>query len=202
MSDAQIDDILGFWFGRGDEVDVEKQNKIWFGHDPQLDQEITRRFGGLCARAGSGELDDWAQTPRGRMALIILLDQFSRNIHRGRAEAFAHDPKARQLCLDGLEQGVDKQLRPIERAFFYLPLEHSEELELHDRCIRAYEGMLDDVPATARDKFKNYLDYAHMHRDIVVQFGRYPHRNRVLERESTPEEIQWLADKGNMFGQG
>ncbi len=193
--------ILETWFPN----DPEKANKLWWGKDPALDAELSERFGATLEAAKRGELDEWAVTAQGRLALVILLDQLSRNIYRGTPEAFAADTKARVLVHQGLAVGDDKVLKPIERLFFYLPLEHSEELADQDRCVALCREV---ALAVANDpeadpgrvkQFESFVDYAIRHRDIIARFGRFPHRNAVLGRASTAEELEFLAQPGSSF---
>jgi uncharacterized protein (DUF924 family) len=195
------DEVLAYWFGDNpDDANVPRQRAdLWWGKNPATDEEIHRRFGRLHASAAAGELRDWEQSPRGRLALIVLIDQFSRNMFRGTATAFAHDALARRWSLEGIAAGHDRTLRPIERVFFYMPLQHSESLADQEHAVRLYEALLDDAPAAARESFENFLDYARRHRDIVARFGRFPHRNAILGRRSTAEEEGFLKQPGSKF---
>ncbi len=145
------------------------------------------------ARAVRGELDHWCATPRGQLALIVLLDQFSRNIYRGTARAFAQDRKALAVCRDGLEPGTDRALRPVERLFFYMPLQHAEDRDAQRRSVESFEGLLAEVAPLHRPLCQGFRDYAHRHRAVIERFGRFPHRNVILGRPSTPEELAFLA---------
>src|SRR5690606_17045287 len=149
--------------------------------------------GAVLEDAGAGRLDGWARSPRGRLALIIVLDQLSRNIHRDSAAAFASDARAQALCMEGLERGDDRELAPLERWFFYMPLEHAESLELQERSVREFERLAAEAPAELQSALEAALDYARRHRDVIARFGRFPHRNTVLGRDSTPEEQAYLA---------
>src|SRR5690606_32287203 len=139
------------------------------------------------------------ETPQGRLALIILLDQFPRNMYRETPQAFAFDAKARALTLEGLQAGDDQALRPIERVFFYLPLEHAEDLALQHRCVELFETLAASLPEETRKSFDGFTDFARKHRVIVERFGRFPHRNAILGRESTDEEIAFLRTPGSSF---
>src|SRR5690606_119569 len=138
----------------------------------------------------------WLAPPRGRLALVILIDQFSRNLFRGDARAFAHDALARRWVSEGLDAGADRALRAIERVFFYLPLEHSESLADQQRSVALFERLCADVPPALQGTFAGYLDYAVRHRDVIVRFGRFPHRNASLGRATTPEEAEFLRQPG------
>lgn len=178
LSQERAETILGFWF---EEVDHAR----WSVSTPAFDREVHERFGERLEQAKRGKLDVWAGTPRGRLALIILLDQFSRNIHRDTPAAFEADPQALALALEGIECGDDRALSLEERSFFYLPLRHSE-----DRAMQRF-GLLKtrelNAEGYATDK------YALKHLEQIERFGRFPHRNSVLGRENTPEEAAFLA---------
>ena len=159
---------------------------------PEVDREITERFGELLERARRGELDHWADTPRGRLALIIVLDQFSRNIYRGSPLSYSQDEKALRLALEGIEAGMDRELTPVERNFFWLPLGHSEDLALHERGVRHAEEEAANAPPHLRVMAEFGVSQARAAREVIARFGRHPHRNEVLGRTSTPEELEYL----------
>jgi uncharacterized protein (DUF924 family) len=196
-----IDTLLDFWFGTDpdDAVVAKEQAALWWSKNKQTDQEIRSRFEDQVRAAAQGELDRWARTARGRLALIILLDQLPRNIYRETARAFLHDEKALALSLEGLHLGMDRQLRPIERVFFYLPLEHSECLAHQERSVERFSDLVTTVPAEQKSTFEEYLNFAVRHRDIIERFGRFPHRNTTLGRKSTAEELAFLAEDGSSF---
>lgn len=172
------EEVLDFW--------VEAGPKAWFKSDPALDATIDARFGATCAAAADGTLDHWAATPEGALSLIIVLDQFRRNIHRNSPEAFAADPHARALAEAAIANGFDRQVPDQLRFFFYMPLEHAEDLAAQRRCVELVAALGNE----------NLLKYAKTHHDVVARFGRFPHRNQVLGRRSTPEEQRFLADGG------
>lgn len=192
---STADDVLEFWFPR----DRERANKLWWGKDAALDAEIRERFGATLAAARAGELDEWAATARGRLALIIVLDQFSRNIHRDSPDSFAADAQARALTKDGLARGHDRELELLERLFFYLPLEHSESLDDQQQCVALMQSLADVAGEARQQEVAFYVDYAIRHRDIIARFGRFPHRNAVLGRASTDEELAFLQQPGSSF---
>ena len=198
----EIEQVLDFWFGacgRDGALDRVKQ-RMWFSDGHKHDAVIRRRFGKLHRRAARGELDaEWAATPRGTIALIVVLDQFSRHIHRGKPAAFAQDPAAQRLAAAGVEQGVDRGLIPAQRAFFYLPFEHAEDPGLQQRGVRLYQRLASEVAPSWRNEYAGFADYSGHHRDIIERFGRFPHRNTVLGRASTPEEIEFLKEPGSSF---
>lgn len=197
MAHAQIDGILDFWFA--DAVETGQPQKHWFTKDDAFDARIRERFGDDVEAALRGERDGWAATPRGRLALLILLDQFTRNIFRGTARAFAGDAQALALALEGLERGDDRALAPLQRVFCYLPLEHAEDPAMQVRAVALFTQLRDSVPAVRRDTFEGFLDYARQHRDVIDRFGRFPHRNAVLGRTNRPEENDYLAQPGAGF---
>ncbi|ANO52562.1 DUF924 family protein [Woeseia oceani] len=179
MNETTAADVLKFWFD-----DIEKVR--WFKSDPDFDRELEERFGALLAAARNGELTDWCETASGYLALIIVLDQFSRNIFRGRADAFAADDQALQLTLDGIDKGIDEELTLEQRSFFYLPLRHAEDLVMQQLGLRKTREL--NAAGYGSDK------YALNHLQLIERFGRFPHRNRVLGRADTIEEAQYLAD--------
>lgn len=200
MSDAAS--ILEFWFGATapDGAPDPAKYRMWFGDGRQWDDEIRSRFGALHARAARGELDgEWATPPRTRLALILLLDQFPRHIHRGTPAAFAQDGRAQSHALSLIDAGLDSALTPIERVFCYLPLEHAEDLALQERCVALFTTLRDTVAAGQRERYEGFLDYARRHRDVVARFGRFPHRNATLGRVSTPDEAEFLRQPGSSF---
>jgi uncharacterized protein (DUF924 family) len=193
--------VLDFWFGStpDDAVVAKERADLWWSKHKATDDEIRRRYEIYLILAVSERLNDWLSTPSGRLALIILTDQFPRNIYRDTAEAFAYDQKALTWCIDGLEQKIDRELRPIERVFFYLPLEHAEYIEHQDLSVKCFSELVSSAPADQRGIFEEYLSYAIRHREIIERFGRFPHRNKVLGRESTPEELAFLSEPGSSF---
>lgn len=195
------DDLLEFWFGvePDDAAVAENQAELWWGHRAETDELLQVRFGAAASAAAAGVLDHWTGSPRGRLALILLLDQLPRAIHRATPAAFAQDARAREIAEQGLESGADRLLRPIERLFFYLPFEHSEDLADQDRSVELYRGLVTAAPAAHRETFSSFFDYAVKHRDVIRKFGRFPHRNLILGRESTPEEKTFLEQPGSAF---
>lgn len=193
--------ILHFWFG--DEPRRAATNpecaRLWWSKQPAVDAAMRDRFGPWVERAGAGALDDWAATPEGRLALILLTDQFPRNIHRGTPASFALDPRARAWCQEGLATGAFDTLVPIQRLFAYLPLEHSESLYDQDRCVALMQGLRAEARASERAAYDGFVDYAERHREVIRRFGRFPHRNAVLGRESTAEEQAFLQTPGSSF---
>ena len=195
------DDVLEFWLGpvREDGTVEPEVMKRWWAKDPQFDQSIRDRFGSTLQDAMQGRLDAWTQTPRGTVALVIVLDQFSRNIHRDDPRAFAADDAAQATTLAALERGGDQGLTPFERVFLYMPLMHAEDLELQQECVRLFEGLAEEAPPRLAEALQSNAQFARAHRDIVERFGRFPHRNAILGRPSTPEEIEFLKQPGSSF---
>jgi uncharacterized protein (DUF924 family) len=195
------DTIRSYWFGTShdDSVVAEQRSKLWWSKDPQADHEIRQRFEEYVVRAAAGELAAWLATATGRLALILLTDQFTRNIYRDTSKAFERDGLARGWCLEGLQDGVDELLRPIERVFFYLPLEHSESLPDQDRSVALYQQLADSVDPKLGPMFDGYVEYAVRHREIIERFGRFPHRNQILGRVSSAEETAFLEEPGSSF---
>lgn len=193
--------ILEFWFGHhaGDVATAQAQRKLWWSKDAAVDAGMRARFGALVEAAAQGAHDDWANDPHGRLALILLFDQFPRNIHRDMPQAFAHDARALELALAGIAACADQKLRPIERVFCYLPLEHAESMEMQDRSVALFTALAAGVAEADRDTFGGYVDYALRHRKVIARFGRFPHRNRILGRTSTPEENAFLKQPGSSF---
>ena len=196
-----IEAILDFWFGSSpdDSVVAKEKSALWWSKSPAIDGAVRQRFESSARRAAAGELSDWQSTPRGRLALILLTDQFPRNIYRDSPRAFAQDLKALAWTRDGIEQGLDLKLRRIERVFFYLPLEHSESLQHQEQSVK-YFGELGSLASPEHKPiFEEYLNFAVRHRDIIARFGRFPHRNKILGRESTADELAFLAEPGSSF---
>ena len=193
--------ITTFWFGppADDAATAQARRGLWWSKNPATDNQIRRHFAQHVTAAAFGKYAAWADEPQGRLALILLFDQFPRNLYRNSPRAFACDSLALELALAGIAAGIDRQLRPVERVFFYLPLEHSESAAHQEHCVWLYEQLLAAVPPAWRDTFAGYLRYAERHRDIIRRFGRFPHRNRILGRASTPEETAFLREPGSSF---
>jgi uncharacterized protein (DUF924 family) len=190
-----FEEVLRFWFSSwpsGDRPAMVRQMEWWFRGG--ADSEIVERFPPLLDQAKRGELDSWSDSPRSRLALIIVLDQFSRTIHRGTAQAFAQDPKALGLALEGIENGHYAALyNPWEKTFFFLPLGHSEDLTNLERVVKLAEELAREAPQELRGMLEFSANQARGHRDVIARFGRHPHRNEVLGRQSTSEELEYLA---------
>lgn len=196
-----VDTILHYWFGdqAGDVRTAQSQAPLWWKKSAQVDVEIKERFNECVVRAGAGGLDVWADEPRGRLALTLLCDQFTRHIYRDTPQAFSLDYRALAWAREGLALKADQALRPIERVFLYLPLEHSESMLDQEEAVRLFGQLKASVPEEAKDTFGGFLNYAIRHRDTIARFGRFPHRNAVLGRPSTDEEIAFLKQPGSSF---
>ena len=197
------EDVLDFWFeGVADDPQaIAARSKVWFQSDPAFDRLCRERFGVLHERAARGELDGWQETPRGTLALVVVLDQLSRNIHRGTRAAFACDAKALACCLLAREHGFDALLKPVERMFLYMPFQHTEDRERQDESVRVWEALAASVEGEIAEYFENSIGHAREHRDVVHRFGRFPHRNAVLGRDSTVEEQRYLEGGAPRYGQ-
>jgi uncharacterized protein (DUF924 family) len=183
---------LGYWFGSDDETaDSLKARDEWLSHRFVRDVEL----------ASNGQLGGWTHSPRGRLALILLIDQFRRNIFRGTAQAFSHDPQALDLAVTGLRLGDDERLTQVERIFFYMPFQHAESLAVQEESVKLYERLAAEADPAVASIFGNVLSFARLHRDIVREFGRFPHRNHILGRPSTAAELGYLAKSANNFHQ-
>ncbi len=199
--------VRELWFGKlplEPEV-LEQRMKVWFGDVPpeerhEWDDGIRTQFEPLVRQALEGELAAWADGPRRRMSLILLLDQFPRNLYRGTSKAFAGDEMALALALSGMNSGADAALDPVERMFFYMPLQHSEARDVQDESVAAYRRLLMEAPDPLQGTFQSCLQFAERHRDVIAKFGRFPHRNRTLGRLSTPDEQAYIAGGGEDFG--
>lgn len=195
MPTEDFEDVLQFWFPQqlnADQATMVRQWEWWFRGGGDVD--ITEYFSPLLERATRGELDAWSDEPRSRLALIIVLDQFSRTIHRGTAQAFAYDPKACTLTLEGIDIGHYADLEtPWEKTFFFLPLGHSEDLRNLELAVKLADDLVKEVAQEYRELLEFSAAQARRHQDVVAQFGRHPHRNEILGRQSTSEELEYLA---------
>ncbi len=201
---ARIDAILLFWFKEQEfsGPQIDRRMDIWFGSDPVFDHEIEKEFADDIVAACEGRLDHWAIEPHGRLALILLIDQFRRNIHRNSAEAFSKDKLALKLCVEGAMEKKDVGLTPLQRVFFYMPLQHAESRKVQEKSVELYNRLAEAVSPTYRETLLTVAQFAELHKDIIDQFGRFPHRNKLLNRDNTSEEDEYLATDSPDFGQG
>lgn len=186
-------EVLDFWFGPAGSPEYGKSRKEWFSKSDEFDEAIRTRFLDLHLRAAGGQMQAWEAAPDSLLALILALDQFPRNLFRGSARAFASDAQAQAAALLAVTRGHDRALLPVQRVFVYLPFEHAEDLALQRRCVELFEGLRGEPDSAGN------IDYARRHCEIIARFGRFPHRNAVLGRLSTPEEIEFLKQPGSSF---
>ena len=186
--------VLDFWFGAVGSVEFGTLRSLWFTKSDATDRAIAQRFGALIDAALRGALGDWAAHPQCALAQIVLLDQFTRNVFRGTPRAFAGDARARAAARVMVRAGTDAALAPVQRAFVYLPFEHAEDLATQDEAVRLFTRLAEATPETS-----GLLDYAHRHRAVIERFGRFPHRNTILSRPSTPAELAFLQEPGAGF---
>ncbi len=182
MTETTPETVLDFWF-------KETPPRQWFQKNADFDRQVEQRFGATLAAAAAGEFDAWLETPRGALAVVILLDQFSRNIYRDDPRAFDNDGKAQAITRSQVGKGADRQLESMERTFLYMPLMHSENAADQELSVELFEAWSN----------ANTADFARRHRDIIKRFGRFPHRNKVLGRTSTAEEAEFLKQPGSSF---
>ena len=190
----KIHDLLNFWFGDLGRADLPTSDRttLWFGDNEELKKGMLSLFEKEFNLAITGQLCDWAETPRGRLALIILLDQFSRWAYRHSADAFKYDNKAQKLCIEGLREKMDQSLTLIERVFFYMPLVHAEDNEKQEQSIRLFQTLVGLSMTETTQIYQLFLAYAYAHFRVIKEFGRFPQRNILLGRESTAEEVAFL----------
>ena len=195
------DDVLSFWFGpiAADGSCSPESVRRWWAKDADFDREVTETFGDAIAAAEAGQLDEWQQTPRGCLALVVLCDQMTRNSRRGSAGMFAADELAQRLVRHAIERGFPEQLRTMERYILYMPLMHAESLEIQREGIERFDALAATAEPGARESAEAAADYMRRHEAIVARFGRFPHRNELLGRESTAEERQFLEQPGSSF---
>lgn len=196
-----VEKVISFWFGELDEEGRAKPSvsKRWFQKSETFDAEIGENFEGVYEAIAAGEHQDWLEAPRGRLAYVIVLDQFSRNMFRGTPKMYAQDARGLKVAKEGVYRGDDKKLAFSERPFLYMPLMHSEELEDQQVCVELFEAFRDELEGKKREQIENNLDYAVRHLEIVERFGRFPHRNKIMGRESTAEEEAFLKQPGSSF---
>ena len=194
-------DVLTFWFGplgRDGRAHPEFSSR-WWKKDPDFDREVYEKFGGLHAQLNAGGRPSWSYTPRGMLVAVIVLDQFSRNMFRSSGGKFAGDVQALSLAFEGIALGYDRKLRTAERTFLYMPLMHSERIDVQNRCVDLFERFRAEQTGDIAEELQDQLKFAIRHRDVIKRFGRFPHRNVYLERESTAEELEFLKEPGSSF---
>ena len=198
MTDTANDEISAihaYWFGELDDggMCARDRNALWFTASQENDDKLRERFGGSVEQALAGQLDSWAERDEGLVALVVLLDQFTRNIYRGTAQSFAGDPLALGLAQRTIESGHYQRLPAIHQVFLYMPLEHCEDPEVQEECVTLFEEL---AVVTGNPQIESFTRYAIAHRDVIAQFGRFPHRNALLGRESSEAELEYLQTHG------
>jgi uncharacterized protein (DUF924 family) len=195
---ARWKDVLDYWFGDPAATPdyFEARNRLWFGGAEETDEHIRRHFGADIERAERGELDSWEARPESCLALIVLLDQFSMNIERDTRRCYERSARAIPIAARAIDRGFDRQVHFAQRGFFYLPFEHSERISDQRRALELYRSLRDEAPAELREVAESYLHYAQLHFEVIEKHGRFPGRNEAFGRESTPAELQYLADGG------
>ncbi|HKI73398.1 MAG TPA: DUF924 family protein [Pseudomonadales bacterium] len=203
MPTNPADDIIEFWIGPAatDPEESSARARLWYQSTPESDEDLRHRFGDLLNQAEQGELEHWRETANGTLALVILMDQFSRNLYRGTAQAFSNDDHVAAVAEQAVDTGLDQQMSWIGRAFLYHPFEHSERIDRQERSVELFSKLVEDAPGDWKKHLEGFAEYAAEHRNVVKQFGRFPHRNAVLGRESTPEEIAYLDSGARRYGQ-
>jgi uncharacterized protein (DUF924 family) len=204
MAIANPEAVLAFWFG--DDVAaleapqaLEPRVGVWFASNADFDARIRERFADLPGRARAGELDAWRDEARATLALVLILDQFPRNLYRAQADSFAFDPLAYEVAVGAIARGIDAQLSPIEAMFLYLPLEHAEDVDAQNLCVTLIDGLIGRCAAAQQPQFESCPSNAVRHRDVIERFGRFPHRNALLGRTATDEEVAYLEAGGDTF---
>jgi uncharacterized protein (DUF924 family) len=201
LSQADSEAVLSFWFGELDAQGLAdpEHEKRWFQVDPAFDAAIRERFSGMHDAVCAGGGSSWQGSTHGRLALVLVLDQLSRNMFRGTPRMFECDAQGLEAANEALAKGDESQLQFCQRMFLYLPFMHSEKLADQDRCVALFEAFRDEVDASLRERVGFALGFAERHRDIIRRFGRFPHRNLILERTSTESEIEFLKQPGSSF---
>ena len=199
--EEKIEEILSFWFVGYDSPYEYEYGMIgkWFSSDPSYNDEIRGRFGEDHRKASNGEYDNWAESPRGALALIILFDQFTRNLYPDTPENVSNDANAVRIARLAVDRGFDKQAWPLHKLFFYLPFEHAEDLDLQKLCIQKFDECIESETGKAKETFESFKSFAIMHYVVIEQYGRFPGRNQMLGRQNTPEEEEYLINNPDGF---
>lgn len=204
MTNAIAKNVLDYWFGKARPISADESKlrmKTWFSSDADIDYDIERRFGKLVSTARKGAFNSWENNPEECLALILLLDQFPRNLHRGQASAFSSDEKALELTKALLQRGELSSLGYSEQAFALMPFQHAENLGDQNLGIEAYSELALNSPSEWENTLTGYLNFAKQHQEIIAEFGRFPYRNNILGRENTEAEQAYLSNGGKSFGQ-
>jgi len=202
MSNPSRSELISHWFAQtlDEPATITGRMGWWFSADEERDQVMADRFSGLVEECAAGHHYHWLDDPEGRLAMILALDQLPRNLFRGTPRAFSNDSYTAALCLAAAHTGQDKALKPIQRAFLYMPLQHFEDLQAQEAGVQLYERLAEENPEWPVFA-EGFTAFARLHRDIIARFGRFPHRNKILNRDSTPEEAEYLAGDAPKFGQ-
>lgn len=202
MPDHPWSELVKAWFGEAleDNAAIQSRMKWWFAADKERDADLAGQFGDLVEQCAKGRMYRWPEHPEGRLALILALDQLPRNLFRGTPRAFAYDSYTAALCLAAAHTGQDRELKPVLRTFLYMPLQHFEDLQAQNAGVALFQRLADEYP---QDPVfgEGFLPFARQHRDIIARFGRFPHRNKILARENTAEETEYLTADAPTFGQ-
>lgn len=192
----KVHDLLTFWFGDLGHADLPSSDRtnLWFGENEKLKISLLETFKNEYDQAISGQLEEWSTSPRGRLALIILLDQFSRTLHRNSPDAFAFDEMAKKLCEEGIVKKMDQALTLIERVFFYMPLVHAEDSHSQEKAIQLFQSLVNLSMTETTQVYQLFLAYSYAHFRVIKEFGRFPQRNQILGRQSTEAEIAFLKN--------
>jgi len=195
MDTKQIDEILEFWFADREQAELTLDSRMerWFGSSSDFDAELSAKFSGLTEQAGTGDLDHWADSPLGRLALILLLEQFPRRIYKEGSRCFEGDRKALKLCEQGVATDAYRKLNALQQIFFFMPLQRAESIKIQQTSVKIYNALASRVSTTLRDTFETVAQFAELRRDIIAEFGRFPHRNVLLGRTNTGNEEAHLA---------
>ena len=194
MSADNIRQVLDFWFCERaqDTPQIDGRMARWLDADPELDQDIKQKFGHLVRQASKDGLQDWEASAEGCLALILLLNQFARRIYPGKAAVYRGDQRALKLCADGVASGLFRELSPEQSIFFFMPLQHAESIKIQQTSVEIYNSLVDKVSETMKETFQTFAQFAELHHDIIAEFGRFPHRNKLLGRKNTDTEKAYL----------
>lgn len=200
MTTVTPEDVLSYWFGDIAALTYPQvKSDLWWSKKSDVDALIKERFFGTWRAAKEGALSSWCETPRGRLAHVLVIDQLARNMHRDSPDMYALDDDAQDLTLQGLLEGADRALTRVEATFLYMPLMHAENVAMQRLCVRLFARMVEEARPADVARAQNHLDFARQHLVIVERFGRFPHRNEILGRASTPEEVEFLKEPGSGF---
>lgn len=197
----KVEEVLAFWFEGFNSPDDMDSEKVWrfFSSTPEFNDQLRAKFGEDLVKAGRGDYDCWADTPRGALALTIICDQFTRNLFPDSPENVSNDPKAVAVAREAVNKGFDKDLWPIQKLFFYLPFEHAEDMELQRLSLQKFDENIAQSEGSIKSSFENFRYYSHLHYIVIEKYGRFPGRNKMLGRVNTPEEDEYLRNDPDGF---